>query len=160
MKKMGLLMVLVILVLANSAGAYTYVGSYRVSDGDYWGTNPDVYSAREAAVFLFGGSVADYAISIDSSLDEASITFTGWYIGWGQPWTAWEQDFKQDADPAGYQYPAYDAWSAYVYDHYDFTKVNYVWLVDADNVIPEPSMLFMLGFGLLGLFGVGRKKFR
>ena len=46
----------------------TLIGSYRVSDGPSWGTNPPVYSGREAAVLLFGGTYgnnpANYSISI------------------------------------------------------------------------------------------------
>ncbi|MBP0447124.1 VCBS domain-containing protein [Roseomonas sp. SSH11] len=106
-----------------------YIGSYRVSDGPTWSTNPPVYSAKQAAALIFGGSASDYIISALPSQDPSTITGTAWYDGWGKPWTLFDDDFRQDAAPAGYEYPAYDAWSAYVRDHVDTSKMNYVWHV-------------------------------
>ena len=106
---------------------YVYEGSYTVSDGANWMSNPPVYSAKEAAALIFGGEASDYVISVNPSQDPASITGTGWYDGWGKPWTIFDDDFKQDAAPEGYKEPVLDAWSAYVSDHVDPSKMNYVW---------------------------------
>ncbi len=111
----------------TDVSGFRYVGSYRVSDGQFWGNNPPVYSAKEVAVLLFGGPLSKYVISIDPSRNPNSITGTGWYDGWGQRFTVFDDDFKRDSPPAGYKSPDGDAWSAYVADHIDFSKVNYVW---------------------------------
>lgn len=113
----------VTIAITDVADSFRYVGSYAVSSGPNWGSNPPVLSAKEAAAAVFGGVASNYAVSVNPS----TITGTGWYDGWGKPWTVFDDDFKQDAPPAGYYAPSGDAWSAYVSDHVDFSKINYVW---------------------------------
>lgn len=77
------------LMLADArAATYTYVGSWQVDEGPYWGsggaTGPLAYTAQEAAALLFGGTAADYVISTVSAL-VSEINFMAWYsvIGYG-----------------------------------------------------------------------------
>ncbi|MHA6346682.1 Ig-like domain-containing protein [Roseivivax sp. CAU 1761] len=127
-----------------------YIGSYRVSDGAPWGSNPPVYSAKEAAALIFGGQADDYRISISASLDPATITDTAWYDGWGKPWKVFDDDFKQDADPAGYYAPFGDAWSAYVRDHVDYSRINYVWSSEQSGITDENTAYSIAAADLLG----------
>lgn len=130
------------------ANAAIYVGSYAVFDGPYWEDNPPVYSAREAAAFIFGGAPTDYAISIDPSLDESSITYTGWYDGWGEhDGMIFNQDYKLDTGNPGYNDPAGGpARSAYVRDGLFDTDTyrNYVWREQL-TAAPEPISCLVWG---------------
>ncbi len=51
---------------AAAPAGYEYIGSFTVADGPSWGSNPQVYSAVEAAAFVFGGLASDYDVSIFS----------------------------------------------------------------------------------------------
>jgi len=115
---------------------FEYVGSYRVSDGPIWTSNPEVYSAKEAAALVFGGQAADYTISITDSTDPGTVTGTGWYDAWGAPWSVRDDDFQLDSGGAGYNNPggSNSAISAYVRDHVDTTKVNYAWRSGEEGV--------------------------
>jgi hypothetical protein len=143
---------------AVQASAYTYVGSYAVYDGPNWVDNPPVYSAVEAAALIFGGVPSDYAISINSSRDPMTITFTGWYDGWGDhDGRIFPQNYKLDMGNPGYNDPGdyYTAYSAYVHDGLEgFT--NYVWTSEGTPV-PLPPTLLLLAPGLVGLAGLRRR---
>lgn len=154
-----------LLLAALSAHASpVFVGSFNVFDGPYWEDNPPVYSAREAAALIFGGTYSDYAISINPGLDPNSITHTAYYAGWGD-YSDWifPEDFKLDSGGGGYNSYVGDqylsAYSAFVSDGvYAF---NYVWKnVDIVNPVPEPNFYatFLAGLGLLGIALRGRGK--
>lgn len=75
--------VAIVLALAGmpstaSAVTYTYVGSWRVDDGRPWYRYPKAYTGLEAAVYLFGGALEDYAIST-KGIDPAYINRMAWY---------------------------------------------------------------------------------
>ncbi|MEM0519648.1 HYR domain-containing protein, partial [Aequorivita flava] len=115
-----------------------FVGSYRVSDGPTWNTNPSVYSPQEAAALIFGGNASDYAISVDpNTTDPSTITNTGWTDSWGTGFVINAEDYSLDTGAPGYNNPGgYDsAVSAYVRDHTDLSKINYVWTATAPTVI-------------------------
>jgi VCBS repeat-containing protein len=113
----------------STCESYQYVGSFRTSDGRNWTTNPPTYTGQEAAALLFGGSASDYAISINSSQDPSTITHTAWVDGWGSTiyfnTTPAAENFKvntfYNCGGTGCSY------SAYVMDHVNSTKINYVW---------------------------------
>ncbi|WP_019612890.1 PEP-CTERM sorting domain-containing protein [Psychromonas ossibalaenae] len=136
------------------------VGSYQVNDGPRWTTNPDVYSATEAAALIFGGSNTDYFISIIDSLDYTTITHTGWYDGWGEHLgMEFDENYSLDVGNDGYQYPSAtnSARSAYVEDGLNDSFVNYVWTSDVN--VPEPAGIALLGLGLLGLgFSIRKRR--
>jgi len=139
---------------------YTYVGSYRVSDGGFWGDNPPCYTGQEAAAFIFGGNPEDYVISIDpNTTDPNTITFTAYLDGWGELITEYAQDYKLDLPPAGYELPSGSPTnrSAYVADHVDYSKINYVWLATPHNV---PVSNWALGIGILLIAGFTILRFR
>ena len=143
----------------NAYAIPVFVGSYQVNDGPHWTTNPDVYSATEAAALIFGGTASDYFISILDTADYTTITHTGWYDGWGEhSGMEFDENYSLDVNGDGYQFPggSNTARSAYVSDGLNDSFVNYVWTSDA-AAVPEPTTLALLGFGLVGI-GFSRKK--
>jgi hypothetical protein len=150
-----------------SASIYNYVGSFNVSQGPAWQSNPDVYSAVEAAALIFGGNASDYAVSINSD----TVTHTAWYDGWGDHtgrvfadtfkldlglpgYNAIDSvgDFGRVADNGGYGDGTAAAYSAYVLD--GISDVNYVWRA---SPVPVPAAVWLFGSALLGLVGVSRR---
>lgn len=134
----------VFLAAAGTASAQTYVGSFNVSDGPVWTTNPPVYSALEAAALLFGGSPADYAVSVDpNTTNPATITHTAYYDGWGEDCAIYPETERVDVAPAGYADPGGvgTSRSAYVSDH-SCTVTNYVWRLAAQPAatVAVPTM--------------------
>lgn len=152
----------VALPAAARADTYTFVGSWNVSDGPYWGDNPQVMSGRQTAAFLFGGSAGDYAISTKGS-DASMIDFKAILDGWGDhSATAFDQDFatttRQDG---GYNCGRTGcSYSAYVSD--GISATNYAFRVTASDVTttPEPASVAMLAIGGLGLAGTVRARRR
>ncbi|WP_028862056.1 PEP-CTERM sorting domain-containing protein [Psychromonas aquimarina] len=159
MKKIILAAVLAAASL-NLQAVPLFVGSYQVNDGPWWTTNPDVYSATEAAALIFGGSDTDYFISIIDSLDYTTITHTGWYDGWGEhSGMEFDENYSLDVGNDGYQFPSAtnSARSAYVHDGLNDSFVNYVWTSDVN--VPEPAGIALLGLGLLGVgFSIRKRK--
>ena len=147
-----------LMAIAAVATAETFVGTYQTDDGPNWTTVPDVYSAQEGAALIFGGVASDYRISTNSSMDENTITDTGWYstigVAGGQEYA---HDYSLDLGAAGYGAAGWangDDVSAYVEDNAigsDFTM--YVWRVD----VPAPGALALLGLGGVAAFGRRRR---
>lgn len=154
-------------VLAASASAQTYVGSFRVQDGAAWDTNPQVYSAQEAAASLFGGAPTDYAISLNpSTSNPATITHTAYYSPWGLECGVFPEGGKADEGAPGYNDPGgvNTSRSAYVDDNCFEDQTNYVWRVQAAPVLKATPVP---GLGMLGLMslsallgGVGFRRIR
>lgn len=147
------------LVSVAAMATPTYVGSYAVYDGPSWPSNPDVYSAKEAAALIFGGVADDYIVSIFAD----SISGTGWYDGWGEhSGMVFDDDYKLDLGAPGYNNPGGTgtARSAYVHDGLSDTDTyrNYVWRVDGTADVPEPAALALFGLGVVGLAFTRRRK--
>jgi subtilisin-like proprotein convertase family protein len=110
-------------------------GWFRVGDGPAWSTAPPCYSAREAAVLLFGGTLSQYAVSTDPD----SINLMAWVDGWGDTTyltTPASEDFKGSV-----LYNSAGSYSAYVNDHLYLSqnKTNYVWYAVAPVIIEQPQ---------------------
>jgi subtilisin-like proprotein convertase family protein len=110
-------------------------GWFRVGDGPAWGTAPPCYSAREAAVLLFGGTLSQYAVSTDPD----NINLMAWVDGWADTTylnTPASEDFK-----GGVLYNQSGSYSAYVGDHLYLSqsKTNYVWYAVAPVIIEQPQ---------------------
>jgi len=147
---------------AGSAAAdtYSYVGSWFVDAGEYWGNNPAVYSGQEAAALLFGGSASDYAISTNGT-EVGAINFKAFYDAWGDPSTCGfngpcAQDLHVDVGNDGYAGPGGTdtAFSAYVSDHGVHLE-NFAFRVTPEGGaggVPEPAAwaLMISGFGMAG----------
>lgn len=156
MKAVHLLLLSALMLCSSVASAQTYVGSFRVSDGPNWTTNPPVYSAQEAAALLFGGSPADYAISIDpSTTDPNTITHTAYYSEWGtEGCPVFPEAERFDDGAPGYNDPGGDgtALSAYVEDNCVLApNTNHVWrLPPVVAPVAPPVMVPTLGsWGML-----------
>ncbi|MDI1281848.1 autotransporter-associated beta strand repeat-containing protein, partial [Brevundimonas sp.] len=105
--------------------AVSYVGSWDVTSGPHWSTNPPTYTGQDAAALLFGGSAADYRIST-AGADIAAITDTAWYNRYGgnpANFTQLASDARIDTAGAGYN--ASGDSSAYVGDHASTPTYNY-----------------------------------
>src|SRR5437016_4203204 len=71
-------------MFAVKSNSQTYVGSFAVHNGSSWTNNPPCYTAREAAVLLFGGTTNEYGISTNSNTtDPSTINHAAWLDGWG-----------------------------------------------------------------------------
>ena len=104
----------------------TYLaGSFVVSNGPAWGSNPPCYTCREACALLLGGSQSQYRCSTVNS----SINYKAWLDGWGDSGTycggtPGADDYKKSVNyNCGGGACSY---SAYVSDH-GCGKTNYCW---------------------------------
>lgn len=170
MKKTLLAALLAMGIASSANAALVYVGSWYVGDGPEWTTNPTVYTAQEAAAFLFGGSASDYSIStVDSN--PLNVNYMAFVDGWGDSTyltTPVSESYSLDSGGPGYNEPfGGPSYSAYVLDHSCFNRygnpgevcaagepgLNY-----AFRDVPEPGMLALLGLGFAGLAGIRRRK--
>ena len=137
-----------------------YVGHFVVGEGLDWHQNPEVYSAREAAAYLYGGHYTDYAISTHPT----KIDYKAWVDGWGDTqylYKTADQDFSLGdhyLDNPGRG----GAYSAFIADHtaISLKRYNYVWRLHETPVVPEPATILMLGAGSLGAFYLRRRRCR
>lgn len=150
--------------------ALIYVGSWEVSDGPDWQTQPLAYTGQEAAALLFGGSASDYVISTLGT-DPGLVNNSAWYsvLGFFGPnngGVLLAQDYVSAASSqapgyyySGNSYPfeGTDAASAYVSDNAEEGNINYAFRIVADGV-PEPLTLALVGAGLAGMGAVRRKR--
>lgn len=109
------------------------VGSFDVSDGPLWSTNPPVQNCLEVCADLFGGVDADYSCSTSDTV----IDNMAFLSGWGEPslcTTPASEIFKQDdAQNPGYNCGSVGcSYSAYVEDQCGLggmgPAINHCWL--------------------------------
>ena len=135
-------------IFAGSIGskAFGFVGSWNISTGQPWPSNPPTYTGQEAAALLFGGNPGDYMISTVSD-QIADINHKAWveaYAVSGASEVA--EDYKVDTGAPGYNTGG-DT-SAYVLDHRT-GKINYAF---GDSI--GTGGLTKVGGGTLTLTGV------
>ncbi len=138
----------------SAHAGWTYIGSFELDDGPYWGTNPPVYSGLGVAVMLYGGTESDYAIStVDSN--PADINYSAWTDTWGI--------HPPVVSPEGYSVGTYyneygtvgSATSAWVSDSgYGPQYTDYVF----SNTTPSPAAALPMLGGLIGLIRRRRAK--
>lgn len=147
------------MVAASSAASasYTYLGSFLLGDGAYWGTNPLCVSGLDMAVSLYGGTTADYAISTVSS-NPLDIDFKAWTDSWGiHPPVQSPQGYK-----LGTFYDEQDGvfgstTSAFVRDSASAGDTTYTSFIFHTDAVPEPSSVAALGLGALVVLKRRRK---
>lgn len=116
----------------------TYVGSYLVSDGDYWTNDPPVYSCMDACADSFGGDSSDYACSTNGP-DPSTVNHMAWVSGWAAGCNLLPEGFKLSPD-GFYNCGSYGcSYSAYVKDHCGFSggPSNYCFLRNQPPVCPS-----------------------
>jgi hypothetical protein len=157
----ALLVVVTIMVCPDARAGLVYVGAFNVGDGPFFGDDPVVYSARDAAALIFGGVYTDYAISTINSTDPSTVNFKAFVDGYNDPQyltTAVSEDFK-----LGTTYltsgGAGGAYSAFVSDHVTDPVYNYVWQITADPVgAPAPATLFPAILGAISAVRLIRRR--
>jgi hypothetical protein len=91
------------------------IGSYFVSDGPIWGTNPPVYSCLEACALVFGGASTDYHCSTSALVEDFQAYESG-YADAAFCTTPVPEDFSKGA--GGYDCGVFGcSYSAYVQDN-------------------------------------------
>jgi hypothetical protein len=148
-------LVAVVLMLSNTATAgIIYVGSYDLYDGPSWGTNPEVYSALEAAEAIFGSPINGTYLTSINGTDLNNISQTAWYDVVGVGVSEFIQSYRLDSNDDGYGAPGWqdgDDASAYVKDNAgEGSYINYVFFQD-NTQVPEPSTLAIFALGIIGL---------
>jgi hypothetical protein len=103
------------------------VGSFEVSSGASWTTNPPIVTCQQECAAQFGGSAGAYSCSTSNT----TITFTAWESCWGDGTHCFGGTPVAENYSVGTtndECNAVDCYcSAYVTDHCSSTSVNYCW---------------------------------
>lgn len=148
---------------------WTYIGSFRVSDGPDWSDGGITYNGIEAATLLFGAPAPGGAYAL--STDDDFVNHLAWYDGYGQTQhldngggnVGLPEDINEDPDGDGYTFAGFGLgdWSAYIRDHDEaLNSVNYVFtrLDDVPGRVPEPSSIALTLLGAAALGAARRRK--
>jgi hypothetical protein len=142
---------------------WTYVGSFKVTDGAAWSTGGITYNGIEAATKVFGNLSAGSFYA--TSTADTTVDHLAWYDGYGQIQhlkharnVGLAEDLNEDQDAPGYGFASNGQgdWSAYIRDHVTDAQasVNYVF----ERNVPEPASLALALLGFAALGAARRKK--
>jgi len=142
---------------------WTYVGSFKVTDGAAWSSGGVTFNGIEAATAVFGalGAGSFYATSTNA----AFVDHLAWYDGYGQTMhlkagsnVGLGEAINEDKGTPGYGYigNGQGDWSAYIRDHVSNASqsINYVF----ERNVPEPASLVLALMGFAALVAARRKK--
>lgn len=152
--------------LDSTAVEWTYLGSFKVTDGAAWSAGGVTYNGIEAATKVFGALSAGSFYA--TSTDDTFVDHLAWYDGYGQTNhlkharnVGLAENLNEDQGAPGYGFftSGQGDWSAFIRDHVTDAQasVNYVFERDA-NKVPEPASLALALLGFAAVGAARRKK--
>ncbi|MBV8123767.1 MAG: PEP-CTERM sorting domain-containing protein [Burkholderiaceae bacterium] len=177
MKKQFVAAALAVCGIQAMAGP-SYLGSWTVDQGPFWGTGPQEYSGQQAAALLFFGMTGDanpldYAVSTNGD-STGTINDAAWYSVYGSnssyggpaPLGSFNGGFADEGLilPDNYtndvNYSASGDVSSYVRDWALGTTFTNFAFYDPVGTVPEPTSLLLIGTSLLAMVGVVKRQSR
>lgn len=143
----------------DTAAALNYVNNNWQTYASSWNGNfgqPYAMWAVYKGLELTVGLDDTTAITNLRAFDAATMDLDA-----GDTWNWWEDysEYLVDTQTSGGNWSGYSNWNAYLETPWAINILAATEIPDDDDpVVPEPTSLFLLGSGFLGLFGLKRKK--
>ena len=149
------------LVESDTSGAWINAENNAVGLGGHLVTIND--AAEEAWLRSRFGSTTRYWIGFTDSAEEGTwvwssgeaVTYTNWDSG--EPNNSMPPPIGEDFAVLNWD-PSTGAWNDWTHERSDYINIDGI--AEFSKPVPEPATMLLLGCGLIGLAGLGRKKFR